>query len=97
MCAFVITNIRQAAKVFVADIEATADADVGPLDVPHGLGSIPLDVTLTELQVEAWTSTFVVSGVDAVNVELTKVNAVGSGVAGDQIRVVARLDAYRER
>lgn len=91
------TLVRQAAEVNVTDVTATADADVGPHNVPHGLASTPLDVSLTPLQVEAYTSAWIVSSVTATNVVLTKANAVGSGVAGVQVRVVARLDAYRDR
>ena len=89
--AFTITNILETAEVFVANVEADADADVGPLNVPHGLQAFPNRVTLTPLLVEFYLSNFIVSGVDADNIELTKVNAVGSGTAGDQVRIIATL------
>lgn len=95
--AFANTVVRESAEVAVLDVAATADADVGPHNVPHGLASIPLDVSIVPLQVEAYTSAWIVSGITATNIALTKANAVGSGVAGAQIRVVARLDAYRDR
>lgn len=96
MCAVTVTAIRETAEVHVSDVEATADADVAAV-VPHGLGSIPLDVSITPLLVAAYTSAWFVASVDATNVNLTAANAVGSGAAGDQIRVVARLDALRDR
>lgn len=89
--AFTITNVITEAEVFVADVEAALDADVGPLNVPHGLQAAPNRVTLTPLLVNYYLSNFIVSAIGAVNIELTKVNAVGSGVAGDQVRVVATL------
>lgn len=92
MCAFAITNIRVTAEVFVADIEKALDADVGPLDVPHGLQAAPARVSLTPLLAQAHLSEFIVTGIDAVNIELTATNAVGSGVAADQLRVSAELE-----
>ena len=90
MCAFAITNILETAEVFVADIEKALDADVGPLDVPHGLGAAPARVNITPLMAEEHLSEFIVSGIDAVNIELAT-NVVGSGANGDQLRVTAEL------
>ncbi len=89
--------VRASANIFIFDVTSTADADVGPLVVPHGLASIPLEVNMTPLQVECWTSAWIVSTIDAVNIELTAANAVGSGVAGAQIRVCAHVDPLRSR
>lgn len=94
--AFTAATVRQAAEVFVADITATLDADVGPLNIAHGLGSVPLDITITPTIVEFHTSAFIVTAT-ATNLVVTKANAVGSGAAGVQARVVARVDAYRDR
>lgn len=91
------TVIRAAAAVFVADVIADADADTGPFDIAHGLGSIPLTVTITPVLAVAHLSEWIVSDVDATNIELTKANAVGSGDADVQLRVSAFLDPYRER
>ena len=91
------TVARQTAEVHISDVIATADADVGPFDVAHGLGSIPLDVTITPVLAVATLSAWIVSAVDATNIELTKANAVGSGDADIQLRVAGRLDPLRER
>lgn len=88
--AVTITNVVERATLFVADIEATADADV-LATVPHGLQQAPEDVTILELQIEAYTSQWFVSSITGTNIVLTKQNAVGSGVADPQLRVIARL------
>ncbi len=95
--AFANTAIRETANVSITDVESTADADVGPHNVPHGLGHVPLEISLLPLQVESYTSAWIVSGVTATDVELTAANAVGSGVAGDQVRVIAHSDPLRSR
>lgn len=69
------------------DVEATADGDL-TATIPHLLRVTPTKVWFTPLQLEAVTlSDWFVSTIDATNVVLTKANAVGSGVAGAQIRV----------
>lgn len=95
--AFTINGVRSDDVHFVADIIASADADVGPLAVPHLLGSVPVEVTLTPLLAVAHVSEWVVSGIDATNIELVKANAVGSGDADPQVRLCVRLDPYRRR
>lgn len=95
--AITATVIRQSAREFIADITATLDADVGPINVNHLLGSVPLEVTVTPLLAVAHTSAWAVTGISATQVSLTKANAVGSGDADPQLRLVARLDPYRER
>ncbi len=87
--------VRASANTYICDVISTADADVGPLVIPHGLASIPLEVTMMPIQVECWTSAWIVSALNAVNVELTAANAVGSGVAGAQIRVCVHVDPLR--
>lgn len=74
----------------IADIEATADADVA-FAFAHGLGEVPRDVTFLPLQAEYFVSTPTLGVVDATNINGVMANAVGSGVAGAQIRVIARV------
>lgn len=89
--------VREAANLFIADITSTADADVGPIVIAHGLGSIPLQATLMPIQVEVYTGSPIVTTLDIDNVEITFANAVGSGVAGAQVRVFVRTDPLRTR
>lgn len=89
--AFTIANQVTLAEIFVADITASADADVGPLNVPHGMQAAPSRVTITPLLTNAYLSEWIVSAIDATNIELTKANVVGSGDADPQIRVCAEL------
>lgn len=88
--AVTVTTQYAGPTLVIADIESDADADVAA-QFAHGLGQAPLEITLTPLQVEFYTSAPNVGVVDATNINLVMANAVGSGVAGDQIRVVARL------
>lgn len=90
--AFTVTPVFAGVTLYVADIIADADADAASPNIPHGLGAVPLDVTITPLlQVAAGLSLWAVTTVDAANLVLTKSVAVGSGVAGAQVRVTARL------
>jgi len=90
--AFVVTPIFAGVTLFIADIEANADADTDSPDIPHGLGAIPLDVTITPLlQAEAGLSLWALTGLDAVNLVVSKSAAVGSGAAAAQLRLTARL------
>lgn len=90
-------DIRVDANEFIADITSTADADVGPIVIPHGLASVPLEAVLMPIQVEVYTSAPIITTLDDTNVEITMANAVGSGVAGAQVRVIVRVDPYRTR
>ena len=91
------TVVRKTADGAVFDVIATADADTGPFNIAHGLASIPLTVVITPVLAVAYTSAWIVSAIDATNIELTKANAVGSGDADIQLRVSAFLDPYRKR
>lgn len=94
--AVTVTTISRDADSLVFDVEATADADVSSGNVAHGLGpGIPFKVFLTPLQqAEALLSGWAVTTIDGVNIVLTASAAVGSGVAGDQIRcIVTRRNA----
>ena len=96
MCAVTVTNVRAGARQIIADVESTADADVAAV-IPHGLGKAPPDITFSPLQVEAYTSAPSIGVVDDTNINLVLANAVGSGVAGNQLRVIARLLPDEER
>lgn len=91
------TVIRRAANTFIGGLISTVDADTGPLVVPHFLGSVPLEVWIAPVQVEHWTSAWIISDVDDTNIDMLAANAVGSGVAGVQTWVFARVDPYRTR
>ena len=90
--AFTVTPVLAGTYAFVADIIADADADAASPNIPHGLGAAPVVVALCPLlQVAAGLSLWALTTVDAVNLVATKSVAVGSGVAGAQVRVIALL------
>lgn len=95
--AFSHAIIRQDHRLFVADVISDADADVGPYDIPHLLGSVPVHFTIVPLLANYYLNEWHVSGVDATNISLTGANAVGAGDADPQVRVIAWLDSYLER
>lgn len=88
--AVTVTPILAGENMYIADIEATADADVSSGNIAHGLGDAPLDISLVPLQAEHYLSAPYVSTKDATNVVVTMENATNSGVAGAQTRVVIR-------
>lgn len=84
-----LTTVLAGAQMSIVDVEATADGDT-TATIPHGLPSAPEVVILTGLQAEAETlSDWVATTIDATNVVLTKQTDVGSGAAGDQVRMIA--------
>ena len=85
--AVTVTAVRLGNHSAEFDVEATANGDVAAV-LPHGLRAIPLHVTLVPLLPNFYVSTWTVGVVDAVNVNLVKANVAGSGVAGNQIRVL---------
>lgn len=84
-----ITVILNAPATHVVEVEATADADTTAV-IPHTLAAVPEEVMITPLVAAARLSDWIVTGIDNVNVTLTKTTAVGSGAAGVQVRMVAR-------
>ena len=85
--AVTITNVHVGTELRVVDIEATADGDT-TATIAHGLTPSPFIVAITGLlQVAAGLSEWAATTVGLPNVICTKSTAVGSGVAGDQIRV----------
>ncbi len=90
--AVAITVVRQGAATkdsHVADVAATADADT-TATIPHSLGAAPEEVYVTWLKTEASLSLWRVTTIDATNVVLTKSTTMGSGVAGNQARVIIK-------
>lgn len=81
----------QVADLMIVDVISDNDNDVAA-QIPHLMRAIPLEVKLTPLLSVAliarpgWT----VGVVDAVNVNLVKLNTIGSGNAGAQLRVIIR-------
>jgi hypothetical protein len=88
--AVTVTAVRTGPTQSIADVEATADADVAAV-FPHGLGGIPEQVWLVPLLAAFYISTPTVGVVDAVNVNIVMSNAVGSGAVGNQLRIIAHL------
>lgn len=72
------------------DIIADADADVAAV-ITHGFGAAPVDISLVPLNTDFFVSTWTLGVVDATEINLAKANAVGSGNAAAQVRVIARL------
>lgn len=74
----------------VWDIIFSADGDL-TLTFAHGLTGVPLVKILCPLLPAMYVNTLVVSGLDATNVTLTGVNAVGAGNAAAQARLTLML------
>lgn len=92
MCAVTVTTVLAGVTTFIADVEATADADVTTGNIAHGLGAVPQLLTLCPLlQAEAALSQWAITTADATNLVATAANAVGSGGAGNQVRLIASL------
>lgn len=94
--AITTTTRVDAANVSIVDVIASADADVAAA-VPHGLEVAPLDVTLVPLLPNFFTSLWTVGVVTATTINLVKANAVGSGDADAQVRVIARMPPDQTR
>ena len=82
--AVTVVVLRQGRYSMEASVIASADGDVAAV-VPHGLGVAPSKVSLRPVLPNFYTSTWTVGVIDAVNVNLVKANAVGSGNAGVQV------------
>lgn len=95
--AVTVTAVAQAAgypprsQTSIWDIEATADADT-TATITHGLKGTPQDIQITPLlQASAGLSLWAVTTINTAQVVLTKSTGVGSGAAGNQLRVVVRV------
>lgn len=90
--AVTVTTVLAGVTTFIADVEATADADVTTGNIAHGLGAAPAVLSLANLlQPSAALSAWAVTTADATNLVLTASNAVGSGAAGNQVRVTTMV------
>ena len=88
--AVTVTPVFSDGQKVIADVEASADADVAAV-IPHGLPAAPTDIKLTPLLPEFYVSTPTVGVVDGTNINLVMSAAAGSGAVGNQIRVTARV------
>lgn len=96
MCAVSVVVVQAGVTKHIADVIADADADVAAT-IPHGLGVVPTDVSLTPggqtaaagaaAQLSLWAITLI----DATNVVLVATAGVGSGDAAAQVRVIAAV------
>jgi hypothetical protein len=87
--AVTVTTVFDGADSFIADVEATADADT-TATIPHTLGVAPAEVTLTPLAAAARLSLWIAGTIDANNVVCLKATTAGSGAAGNQLRAIIR-------
>lgn len=85
--AVTVTPVLAGVTTFIADVEATADADVTTGNIAHGLGVAPAHLSVANLlQAAAALSAWALTTVNATNIVGTAANAVGSGAAGNQVR-----------
>jgi hypothetical protein len=83
-----VTQLGQ--NLATCTIEATADGDAGSGNIPHGKGFTPDFVIIIPLLPQgalknwAWT----VAGTDGTNIAFACGTAAGSGVAGQQVRMI---------
>lgn len=87
--AVTVTIVNAGTDTRISDVEATADADT-TATIPHGLGAVPQEVTLTWLLTAGSLSLWRATTIDGTNVVLTKGTAVGSGAAGAQVRAIIK-------
>lgn len=71
-------------------IEMTADGDL-LATFAHGLPAAPDDVTITPLLPQAYVGQYTLGNITNTNITINKTNAVGSGAAGNAVRVVAKM------
>ena len=85
--AVTITEVDDTGRRKIFDVEVTADGDT-TATIPHQLAGAPTRVWLVPLAAAYYLSEPFISTLDATNIVLTLTSAVGSGAAGDQIRVL---------
>jgi len=85
--------VRQGKFTAEFSVTATADADVGPLNVAHGLGATPQRVIVTQILLNASAAGLapIAITVNATNIVVAKANVVGSGNAAAQVQLSAEL------
>ncbi len=88
-----ITTVYDGEDTFIADITASADADV-TATIPHTLGAVPAEVYIMPALEQALTalSQWVapIASIGATNVICTKLTSTGSGSATKQARVIIK-------
>ena len=84
--AVTITTVLVGPNIEIYDVEATADADPRAT-VPHTLGAVPQEVTFMLIQgvPTIWSEN--ATGRSQIAVVVDKDTGVGSGAAGNQLRV----------
>jgi hypothetical protein len=87
--AVTVTTVFDGPDSFIADVEATADADT-TATIPHTLAATPAEVYTTDLAAAARLSLWIASTIDGTNVVLTKATTMGSGAAGNQVRCIIK-------
>lgn len=88
--AVTVTVVHTGPNLYIADVEATADADAGSGVLAHGINTQPLEVTLTPLSAAARLSEWILGVLTATDVSALKTAAVGSGAPGNQVRIIVR-------
>lgn len=86
--AVTVTPVLAGANTYIADVEMTVIGDVSSGNIAHGLGAIPLDVSVAPLLADYYNKTPYVTTIDITNVVITC--AAAGGAAGDQMRVIIR-------
>lgn len=87
--AVTVTTVFDGPDSFIADVEATADADT-IATIPHTLAATPAEVYITWLLLAATLSLWRATTIDGTNVVLTKSTTAGSGAAGNQVRCIIK-------
>lgn len=87
--AVTVTAVLAGTDTYIADIEATADADT-TATITHGLGATPLEVSKCELAVAATLSLWRATTINSTTVVMTKSTTASSGAAGNQVRVTIK-------
>lgn len=86
------TTVLAGSYTFIVDVEADADADTVTGNIAHGLPAAPTELAITALlQAAAALSGWAITTADATNIEATKGTGAGSGTAGNQVRLLARV------
>jgi hypothetical protein len=86
--ALTVTPVFAGQNAYIADVIFTVDGDTTG-DVTHGLGVVPLYVTITATTMVAATSALAASVIDATKVTVKKLAGVGTA-AGSAARIEIR-------
>ncbi len=86
--AVTVTPILAGSNIHIVDIEMDAGGDVSSGNIAHGLGAIPLEVSIVPLLADFYNKTPYATTIDITNVVIT--TAAAGGVANDQMRIIIR-------